>query len=100
MIHAVGPVWRGGRAGEPQELAGAYRESLRLAVENGCRSVAFPAISTGVYGYPVEQAAPVALRTILDFLAEHPDLTVRLVLYDAGTLRLFERALQSLNGSA
>ncbi|WP_034386074.1 macro domain-containing protein [Deinococcus sp. YIM 77859] len=96
VIHAVGPVWRGGGQNEPALLAGAYRESLRLAVEQGCRSVAFPAISTGVYGYPKEEAATVALRTIRDFLREHPDLTVRLVLYDGGTLNVFRRALAHL----
>lgn len=68
VIHAVGPVWHGGGQGEAELLAGAYRRSLELAVENGCQSVAFPAISTGVYGYPVEQAAPVALKTVLAFL--------------------------------
>ena len=73
VIHAVGPVWRGGGQGEADLLAGAYRESLRLAVAHGCDSVALPAISTGVYGYPLEAAAGVTLRTIHNFLAEHPD---------------------------
>jgi len=96
VIHAVGPIWRGGGQGEVELLAGAYRESLRLAVEQGCGSVAFPAISTGVYGYPLEKAAEVALRTIRDFLREHPALTVRLVLYSSGALNVFGRALQAL----
>ena len=96
VIHAVGPIWRGGQSGEPELLAGAYRESLRLAAENGCRSVAFPSISTGVYGYPVDRAAPVALATIQDFLKGHPDLAVRLVLYGADALNTFERALARL----
>lgn len=96
VIHAVGPIWRGGQAREAELLAGAYRESLRLAAENGCKSVAFPAISTGVYGYPAEKAAPIALATILEFLQRQPELTVRVVLYDVGTLHVFQRALQRL----
>lgn len=96
VIHAVGPVWRGGHQGEADLLAGAYRQSVRLAVESGCTSVAFPAISTGVYGYPLEEAATVTLRTLRDDLARHPDLTARLVLYDGGTLNVFRRALKRL----
>lgn len=96
VIHAVGPIWRGGQQGEAEQLAGAYHESLRLALEHGCASVAFPAISTGVYGYPIEKAAPVILTTLKDALRTHPHLEVRLVLYDRGTLGLFERALERL----
>ncbi|MFC4424672.1 macro domain-containing protein [Deinococcus navajonensis] len=96
VIHAVGPVWRGGQAGEPAQLASAYRRSLELAAEHGCGSVTFPAISTGVYGYPTEQAAPVALRTIHAFLREHPTMTVRLVLFSVGSLQVFERAARAL----
>ena len=70
VIHAVGPVWRGGEAGEPLALEGAYRSSLVLAVANSCRSIAFPAISTGIYGYPGGQAARVALSTIARHLTE------------------------------
>lgn len=96
VIHAVGPVWRGGDQGEAEKLAGAYRESLRLAAEHGCRTVAFPAISTGVYGYPVQKAAEVALRALQEGLRRWPDLTARVVLYDTGTLHVFERALKTL----
>ena len=96
VIHAVGPIWRGGERGEAELLAGAYRESLRLAVENGCDSVAFPAISTGVYGYPLEGAAEVALRTVRAFLRNHPDLTVRVVLYSSGARSVFGRVLKAL----
>ena len=96
VIHAVGPVWRGGQSGEAELLAGAYRESLRLATQHGCRSVAFPAISTGVYGYPVERAAPVILATIQEFLRGQSALSVRLVLHGADTLQVFERALARL----
>ncbi|GGN36604.1 macro domain-containing protein [Deinococcus daejeonensis] len=96
VIHAVGPIWRGGTQGEPELLAGAYRRSLELAVQAGCGSVAFPAISTGVYGYPLPSAAEVTLRTITAFLADHPELHVRVVLFDGGTLNVFRRALQRL----
>ncbi len=74
VIHTVGPVWRGGRHHEAALLASCYRESLRLAVENGVKSVAFPAISCGVYGYPPEEAAPVAVSEVARFVREHPEL--------------------------
>jgi O-acetyl-ADP-ribose deacetylase (regulator of RNase III) len=93
IIHAVGPIWRGGESGEAELLAGAYRRSLELAVQAGCDSVAFPAISTGVYGYPLPEAARVSVATIRAFLLEHPGLQVRLVLYDRGTLDVFRQAL-------
>jgi O-acetyl-ADP-ribose deacetylase (regulator of RNase III) len=69
VIHAVGPVWRGGASGEAALLAGAYRSSLRLAEEHGVRSLAFPAISTGIYGYPLEAATEVAVATVREVLA-------------------------------
>ncbi|HEY1783898.1 MAG TPA: O-acetyl-ADP-ribose deacetylase [Pirellulales bacterium] len=97
VIHAVGPVWRGGNAGEGELLAGAVRRSLELAVEHGCNSVALPAISTGVYGYPVDLASRVSLSTIRDFLIETkaPEL-VRMVLFSAGALGAFAAALEEL----
>jgi O-acetyl-ADP-ribose deacetylase len=98
VIHTVGPVWRGGDRREPEILASCYRISLRLAVENGVRSIAFPSISTGAYGYPVEKAAPVALSTVAAFLRMEklaPGL-VRFVLFDAGTLRTYRQALEVL----
>lgn len=97
VIHAVGPVWRGGNAGEPALLASAYRRSLELAAVHGCSSVAFPSISTGVYGYPPELAAEVALGTIRDFLQAHPQMTVRMVLYGAENLGIFEEALRKVD---
>lgn len=96
VIHAVGPIWRGGTHGEAELLAGAYRESVRLTVEQGCTSVAFPAISTGVYGYPLDEAARVTLRTLRGELTRHPELTLRLVLHGEGTLNVFRRALARL----
>ncbi len=97
VIHAVGPVWRGGRRGEAELLRGAYRRSLELAVEHGCHSIALPALSTGAYGYPMEQAACLALSTAVDFLKQHGQLAlVRFVLFDAGAYGAFAAALDEL----
>jgi O-acetyl-ADP-ribose deacetylase (regulator of RNase III) len=91
IIHAVGPRWHGGKSGERELLASAYRRSLEVADELGARSVAFPAISTGIYGYPKEEAAQVALETIRggDTRVE----LVRLVAFDEETLTLYQRLL-------
>ena len=86
IIHTVGPIWRGGDSGEKQLLESCYRNSLSLALKNGCESVAFPMISAGVYGYPKEQAFRVASDTILDFLATHEqadNMTVYIVIFDS-----------------
>jgi O-acetyl-ADP-ribose deacetylase (regulator of RNase III) len=72
VIHTVGPIWHGGSQGEPELLADCYRNSLSLAMAQGIRSLAFPSISTGVYAYPVDQAAGIAVRTVKEFLTEHP----------------------------
>ena len=72
VIHTAGPVWSGGSRNEPALLAACYRNSLALALESGCRSVAFPCISTGVYGYPKEAAARIAVDTVRGFLSKHP----------------------------
>lgn len=69
VIHTVGPIWRGGKRGEPETLANCYRSSLQLAVENGIKTIAFPAISCGAYGYPIPEAARIAVTTTRDFLA-------------------------------
>ena len=74
VIHTVGPVWHGGQSGEAELLASCYRNSLRLVVEHGLHSVAFPAISCGVYGYPLDQAAAIAIREVRDFLAAEPSV--------------------------
>jgi len=97
VIHAVGPVWRGGDQGEAELLASAYRSALRLAVEHHCQSVAFPALSAGAYGYPLDQAAAIALKTVADFLREHqaPPL-VRFVLFDSRTFGVFAAKLAEL----
>ena len=90
VIHTVGPVWHGGTCGEEALLASAYRSSLELAAAYGCRTVAFPLISSGVYGYPKDQALKVAVDTIHTFLQDH-DLTVYLVIFDQATCTVCER---------
>ena len=104
VIHAVGPVWRGGDEGESELLASAYRRSLQVAAENGLRSISIPSISTGAFGYPIRFAAPVALKAILDFLEAQPHNLeeVRMVLYqreDDRAYPIFAEALQQLLGS-
>lgn len=97
VIHAVGPIWAGGTRGEEETLASAYRESLARAREAGARTVAFPSISTGVYGYPVERAAPVALGTVAEALrAGAPFDEVRFVLFDDRTFGAYEVALAGI----
>lgn len=101
VIHAVGPIWRGGTAGEPALLANAYRNSLRLAAEHGARSITFPAISCGAYGYPLEQAARIALDTVRETLDARPDQPlerVTFVLFSRDTYDVFEKV--ALRGGA
>ena len=94
VIHGVGPVWRGGGSGEPELLARVHQRAVELADELGCSSLAFPAISTGAYGYPVELAAKVAVRATNEALAEHPSVEVaRFVFRDEETLARYRDAL-------
>ncbi len=97
VFHAVGPIWRGGVAGEANLLASVYRRCLELAVEHSCRSIAFPALSTGAYGYPMDLAAERSLSAVREFLIEHqqPEL-VRFVLFDGGSFGAFARALEAM----
>lgn len=95
VIHAVGPVWRGGREGEAELLASCHRRAIELDAEHGCRRVAFPAISTGVYGYPIEMAAAVAVTATAAALDAHPAVEeVRFWLFDARAHEAFARALE------
>lgn len=99
VIHTVGPIWRGGTKGEAETLAKAYRNSLRLAVEAKCKSVAFPSISTGAYGYPVDKAADVALGAVREFLEENTTLEeVRFVLFDEHTFQAYRKVLDEMKG--
>jgi O-acetyl-ADP-ribose deacetylase len=93
VIHTVGPVWRGGDFGEEELLASCHRRSLELAAELGCRSVAFPAISTGIYGYPVELAAPTAVAAVRES-ARAPVELVRFVLFNEDAYEAFAAALR------
>ena len=92
VIHTVGPIWNGGRSKEEELLAGCYYNSMQLAQEHGIRSIAFPSISTGVYSYPVELAAKVAVRTVSRFLEDNPDSfdLVEWVLFDSVTESIYE----------
>lgn len=97
VFHAVGPIWRGGLHDEAELLTAAYRKCLELAIEHDCESIAFPAISTGAYGYPIDRAAEESLRTVRDFLAEHGKPTlVRFVLFDGGAYGAYSRAMEEV----
>jgi len=97
VIHAVGPIYHGGKKGEAEHLANAYQNSLKRASENSIRSVSFPSLSTGAYGYPFDEAAPVALKTIIEYLKHNDDIElVRLVLLGAEAYSAYELALQGL----
>ena len=95
IIHTVGPVWRGGKAGEPEQLASCYETSLRIGATQGCRTFAFPAISTGIYGYPPDQAAEIAVMAIRKTLADLPEIEkVFLVAFDASSKIHLDSALR------
>jgi O-acetyl-ADP-ribose deacetylase (regulator of RNase III) len=98
VIHTVGPVWNGGSKGEPEKLANCYRNSLKLAQENNCRSVAFPNISTGIYGYPKKEAAAIAIKETVAFLEKNPvPEKVIFVCYDEENLSLYKNLAADLN---
>jgi O-acetyl-ADP-ribose deacetylase (regulator of RNase III) len=100
VIHTVGPVWQGGGKGEPERLASCYRSSLELAVANGIKTIAFPGISTGVYGYPLEDATRLAITTVRDCLATMPPIEeVRFVTFGDQATEVAERLLAELGRS-
>jgi O-acetyl-ADP-ribose deacetylase (regulator of RNase III) len=95
VVHAVGPVWRGGKSGEPELLASCYRESLALAAAHGATSIAFPAISTGAFAYPVKSASEIAVRTCLGFLEQHPAFSkIVLVAYKPSDAAVLSERIQ------
>lgn len=98
VIHTVGPIWYGGDKGEQELLAQAYRNSLALALESGAKTISFPSISTGVYGYPIEKASRVALRAVIGFLEKNTGIVeVRLVLHSQNDLKIYEKALTEIS---
>ncbi len=98
VVHTVGPIYRGGKQREAETLASCYREAIRVADDHGIRSLAFPAISTGAYGYPIDEAAVVAIKAVIDSLpnAAHVQL-VRLVLFDSADCKTYARAAEKLS---
>lgn len=94
VIHTVGPVWNGGKSGEPEKLASCYRRSLELAVQNGIRTIAFPNISTGVYGYPKDEAATIAISTVKEFFQNHSEIQqVIFCAFDEENYRIYKNLL-------
>ncbi|MCF2683803.1 O-acetyl-ADP-ribose deacetylase [Faecalicatena contorta] len=94
VIHTPGPIWQGGRYGEEELLASCYRSCLELATEHGVKRIAFPSISTGIYGFPLEKAAPIAIHTIRTFCKDHPQIEeARMVCFDQRTKTYYEKAL-------
>lgn len=99
IIHTVGPVWRGGADGEPALLGACYRNALRVAAQSGARSIAFPSISTGIYGYPIEAAARLAVATVRDELARYPEIDkVLFCCFSANDLAVYQQALAEQHG--
>jgi O-acetyl-ADP-ribose deacetylase len=98
VIHTVGPVWRGGEAGEAEALASCYRRSLELALQHGCETIAFPNISTGVYGFPKPQAAAIAVSTVATFLRQHAEIEkVTFVCFDEENYLLVQKEVEGYN---
>lgn len=96
VIHTPGPIWHGGSKNEAELLASCYRSCLELASENGCKTVDFPSISTGVYHFPLEKASVIAITTIKAYLADHPEIErVRMVCFDGHTKGYYDDALQN-----
>jgi len=96
VIHAVGPRYSGAPK-DPELLSGAYRKSLELCTQNKISSIAFPSISTGIYGYPVEEASRIALKTVMDYLKDHPEIKlVRFVLFDSKTFDVYQESLKEM----
>ena len=100
VIHTVGPVYRDGQHGEPEKLANCYRNSLALAAENNCKSVAFPCISTGVYGYPIKDAAEIAVRETREFLKMHSDIEVVFCCFSGYDKRVYDKLLGNVERSS
>ena len=97
VIHTVGPVWHGGKSREPELLGNCYRNSLQVAQENGLRRIAFPSISTGIYGYPAHEAADVAIQAVIETIQENPSDFDEIIFcgFDAGTEGEYARALKA-----
>ena len=101
VIHTPGPVWHGGNKGEAELLTSCYRSCLELASENGCRTVDFPSISTGVYHFPLDKAAAIACRTIKEYLEAHPEIErVRMGCFDERTKAAYDSAIAALEANA
>ncbi len=101
VIHTPGPVWHGGNNGEAELLASCYRSCLKLASENGCKTVDFPSISTGVYHFPLAKAAAIACRTIMEYLNSHPEIEcVRMVCFNEQTKTAYDSAIAALEVNA
>jgi O-acetyl-ADP-ribose deacetylase (regulator of RNase III) len=96
VIHTVGPIWRGGKNNEAELLASAYRRSLEVAVENNIKSIAFPNISTGVYGFPKQKAAEIAIKTVQEFCSQHPEIQkVIFISFNRRNFKIYDKLLQS-----
>ena len=98
VIHTPGPVWNGGKGNEEELLKNCYENCLKLAAEHGCRTAAFPSISTGIYRFPLDRASVIAVGTILEFLALRPDMDVQIVCFDRETFRYYQNALEAAKG--
>ena len=96
VIHTPGPMWNGGKRNEEELLKSCYENCLKLAVEHGCRTVAFPSISTGIYRFPLDRASVIAVGTILKFLSLHPNMDVQMVCFDRETFQCYQNALEAV----